>query len=206
MTLKSVYKENRTFFLAYFILLFIAIFILIANTKQAGFILLNPYHSPFLDFVFEGITFMGDGLFTVLFCVVLLFARKRYLSFMVFVSFALSGITTQVIKDFVSEARPALFLQKMNYPYFIDHVTLHNYHSFPSGHSTSAFALASILAFAVKDKKYTFPLLIFAMLVGYSRIYLGQHFLLDVTFGSLMGVLFSVLAWIFFQSFYEDLK
>lgn len=179
---------------------------MIANTKQAGFILLNPYHSPFLDFVFEGITLFGDGLFTILFCVVLLFVRKRYLSFMVFVSFALSGITTQVIKDFVSEARPALFLQKTNYPYFIDHVTLHNYHSFPSGHSTSAFALASILAFAVKDKKYTFPLLIFAMLVGYSRIYLGQHFLLDVSFGSLMGVLFSVLAWMFFQSFYEDLR
>ncbi|MGN6604803.1 MAG: phosphatase PAP2 family protein [Ginsengibacter sp.] len=206
MTLKSVYKENRTFFLAYIILLLIAGFILIANTKQAGFILLNPYHSPFLDFVFEGITLFGDGLFTILFCVVLLFVRKRYLSFMVFVSFALSGITTQVIKDFVSEARPALFLQKTNYPYFIDHVTLHNYHSFPSGHSTSAFALASILAFAVKDKKYTFPLLIFAMLVGYSRIYLGQHFLLDVSFGSLMGVLFSVLAWMFFQSFYEDLR
>jgi membrane-associated phospholipid phosphatase len=206
MTLKSVYKENQSFFLGYFFLLIIALVILLADTKAAGFILLNPYHSNFLDFVFEGITLLGDGIFTVAFCVVLLFVKKRYLSFMVFLSFATSGILTQVIKDFVSEARPALFLQKTNYPYFIDHVTLHNFHSFPSGHTTSAFALASIIAFAVKDKKYALPLLALAALVGYSRIYLGQHFLLDVTVGSIIGVLFSIVCWMSFQSFYEDLK
>jgi len=206
MTLKSVYKENQYFFLGYFFLLIIAVIILLADTKAAGFILLNPYHSAFLNFVFEGITLLGDGIFTVAFCVVLLFLKRRYLSFMIFLSFATSGILTQVIKDFVSEARPALFLQKTNYPYFIDHVTLHNFHSFPSGHSTSAFALVSIIAFAVKDKKYALPLLALAALVGYSRIYLGQHFLLDVTVGSVIGVLFSIISWMSFQSFYDDLK
>jgi membrane-associated phospholipid phosphatase len=206
MTLKSVYKGNQTFFLGYFFLLVIAVTILLTDTKEAGFILLNPYHSDFLNFVFEGVTLLGDGLFTVAFCVVLLFVKKRYLSFIVFLSFATSGILTQVIKDFVSEARPALFLQKTNYPYFIDHVTLHNFHSFPSGHSTSAFALVSIIAFAVKDKKYAIPLLALGTLVAYSRIYLGQHFLIDVTVGSFIGVLFSIICWMGFQSFYEDLK
>lgn len=206
MTLRSVYKENRFFFLSYFFLLVIAIILLLAYSKEAGFILLNPYHSDFLNFVFEGVTLLGDGLFTVAFCVVLLFVKKRYLSFMVFLSFATSGIFSQVIKNFVSEARPALFLQKTQYPYFIDHVTLHNFHSLPSGHSTSAFALVSIIAFAVKDKKYAIPLLAFATLIAYSRIYLGQHFLIDVTVGSVIGVLFSIICWIGFQSFYEDLK
>ena len=206
MTLKSVYKENQTFFLGYFSLLLIAVFILLTESKKAGFILLNPYHTSFLNFVFEGITLLGDGIFSVLFCIVLLFIKRRYLSFIVFLSFATSGIVTQVIKDFVSEARPALFLAKSNYPYFIDHVTLHNFHSFPSGHATSAFALVSIIAFAVKDKKYALPLLGLATLVGYSRMYLGQHFLLDVTVGSFIGILFSIICWMGFQSFYQDLK
>lgn len=206
MTLKSVYKQNQSFFLGYFFLLVVAILILLADTKEGGFVLLNPYHSDFLNFVFEGVTLLGDGIFSVAFCVALLFAKKRYLSFMVFISFATSGIVTQVLKDFISEARPALFLQKSNYPYFIDHVTLHNFHSFPSGHTTSAFALVSILAFAVKDKKYAIPLLALGVLVGYSRIYLGQHFMLDVSVGSFIGVLFSILCWMYFQKFYEDLK
>lgn len=206
MTLKSVYKENKTFFFGYFFLLIVVVIVLITDSKRAVFILLNPYHSPFLNFVFEGVTLLGDGIFSVLFCIVLLFIKKRYLSFIVFLSFATSGIAAQVLKDFISEARPALFLKSTEYPYFIDNVTLHNFHSFPSGHSTSAFALVTIIAFAVKDKKYAIPLLALASLVAYSRIYLGQHFLLDVTAGSLLGVLFSVMCWIFFQKFYEDLK
>jgi len=206
MTLRYVYKENLIFFLGYFFLLLIAVIILLTYSKEAGFILLNPYHTDFLNFVFEGVTLLGDGLFTVGFCVVLLFIKKRYLSFMVFLSFATSGILTQVIKDFVIEARPALFLEKTQYPYFINQVTLHNFHSFPSGHSTSAFALVSIIAFAVKDKKYAIPLLALATLIAYSRIYLGQHFLIDVTVGSFIGVLFSVICWMSFQSFYEDLQ
>ncbi len=206
MTLKSVYKENQSFFLGYFFLLVIAVIILLTDTKAAGFILLNPYHSDFLNFVFEGITILGDGIFSVAFCLVLLLIKKRYLSFMVFLSFAASGIVTQLIKYFVSEARPALFLQKANYPYFIDHVTLHNFHSFPSGHATSAFALVSIIAFAIKDKKYAIPLLGLGALVGYSRIYLGQHFLLDVTVGSFIGLLFAIICWIGFAKNYEKLK
>lgn len=206
MTIESVYKENRSFFLAYFLLIVIALFVLLTYSKEAGFILLNPYHTRFLDFVFEGITLLGDGIFTVVFCLALLLVKKKYLSFMVFISFATSGIVAQVLKALISEARPAVFLQKTNYPYFIENVTLHNFHSFPSGHSASIFALVSIIAFASKDKKYAIPLLLLGTLVGYSRLYLGQHFILDVTVGSLIGILFSIISWMLFQSFYQDLK
>ncbi len=206
MTLKSVYKQNQSFFLGYFFLLIVAIFILLTDSKKAGFILLNPYHTDFLNYFFEAVTLIGDGFFSVVLCLVLLLIKKRYLSFMVFVSFATSGIVAQVLKAFISEARPALFFKKGSYPYFIDHVTLHNFHSFPSGHTTSAFALVAIFAFAFKDKKYAIPLLGLGALVGYSRIYLGQHFLHDVVAGSFVGVLFSIICWIGFAKFYEKLK
>jgi membrane-associated phospholipid phosphatase len=206
MTLKSVYKQNQSFFLGYFFLLIVASFVLLGDSKKAGFILLNPYHTNFLNYLFEGFTLIGDGIFSVVVCLALLLMKKRNLSFMVFVSFAISGIVAQVLKAFISEARPALFLKKGSYPYFIDHVTLHNFHSFPSGHSTSAFALVAIIAFAVKDKKYAIPLLALGALVGYSRIYLGQHFLQDVVAGSLIGVLFAIICWIGFAKVYEKLK
>lgn len=206
MTIQSVYKENRLFFIGYFLILAFALFILFDYSKADGFILLNFYHAPFLDFVFEGITYLGDGIFSIAFCVALLLVKKKYLSFIIFICFATSGIAAQVLKAFISEARPALFLQNTNYPYFIENVTLHNFHSFPSGHSTSIFALVSIIAFVSKDKKYAIPLLLLGLLVGYSRMYLGQHFMIDVFAGSLIGVLFSLLSWIIFQSFYQKLK
>lgn len=206
MTIKSVYKENRSFFLTYFLILVIAFFIMFAHSKADGFVLINFYHTSFLDFAFEGITLLGDGFFSVAFCLVLLLVKKRYLSFMIFISFATSGIAAQVLKAFISEARPALLLERSNYPYFIENVTLHNYHSFPSGHSATIFALVSIIAFANRDKKYAIPLLLLGALVGYSRMYLGQHFMVDVTVGSLIGVIFSIISWMVFYSFYEKLR
>jgi len=125
---------------------------------------------------------------------------------MIFSSFAISGIVTQIFKLFISEARPGLFLAKTNYPYFIEHVTLHNFHSFPSGHSTSAFALVAILSFAIKNKNYSILFLIIGALVGYSRIYLGQHFITDVAIGSIIGVLFSIICWIWFEKYFKRIS
>jgi membrane-associated phospholipid phosphatase len=62
-------------------------------------------------------------------------------------------------------------------------------HSFPSGHTASAFALATILSFSVKDNSLkSIGLLLGACIVGFSRTYLSQHFLVDVTVGSAIGV------------------
>ncbi|MGN6339783.1 MAG: phosphatase PAP2 family protein [Ginsengibacter sp.] len=203
MTIKTLFKENTVFFAGYLLLLFFALFILFANSKAAGFVLLNPYHTRFLDFAFQGITLLGDGLFSIAFCVVLLLIRKKYVSLLVFISYASSGIAAQVLKYFISEPRPAIFLEHSNYHYFIENVTLHNYHSFPSGHSATIFALISIVAFASKNKLSAIPLLIIGALVGYSRMYLGQHFMVDVTIGSLTGILFAIISWILLYPFYQ---
>lgn len=206
MTLKSVFKQNQYFFFGYLLLLMISIFIWVFYSKPDGFILLNPYHTPFLDYVFMGLTILGDGIFSVVLAIILFFLKKRFVSLMVFTTFALSGIFAQILKMFISEARPGLFLAKTNYPYFIENVTLHNFHSFPSGHSTSVFALVAILSFSLENKKYSLLLLTVAALVGYSRIYLGQHFITDVAIGSIIGVLFSILCWIWFEKYFKRIS
>ena len=201
MTAK-LYKENRLFFLLSLLFVFAAAFILIFYSKADGFFLLNPYHSTFLDWFFIFFTYVGDGFFCVAVGLLLFLFKKRYLSLMVISSYLLSGLLAQVLKYFILEARPAVFLEKIKYDYFITDVTLHNYHSFPSGHTASAFALAAVLSFSVKNKNYSLLFFAGAILVGYSRIYLGQHFLDDVLAGAVVGIISAIFCWLFFDKIF----
>ena len=206
MTLKNVYKENQYFFIGFFLLVSIAIFVLIFYSKADGFILMNPWHSHFLDQFFIPATYLGDGFFVIALGLILFFFKKKFLSLMVLSSYALSGIIAQVLKYFISEARPALYLENTHYPNFIDGVTLHNFHSFPSGHSASAFALAAVLSFSVENKSYSILFLMIAALVGYSRLYLGQHFIDDVLAGSVAGVISAIVCWIYFEKIFKKIS
>ena len=200
MSVKSLYKQNRIFLIGYLIFAIIAIYVLTWYSKADGFFLMNPWHSDFLDMVFIPFTYFGDGFFIITLGVVLFFLKRKMLSLMILSSYLISGIIAQILKYFIVEARPAFYLEKTNYPHFIDGVTLHNFHSFPSGHTASAFALAAVLSFAIKHKNYSVLFLLWALLVGYSRMYLGQHFMDDVFAGSLIGILTSVFCWIYFQN------
>jgi membrane-associated phospholipid phosphatase len=94
--------------------------------------------------------------------------------------------------------RPKQFFSPGQYSHFIDGITRVGYSSFPSGHTTSIFALVTMLAIFEKNKKWNALYILPAVAVGYSRIYLGQHFLGDVLVGSLLGVLLAVLVhWVF---------
>ena len=59
-------------------------------------------------------------------------------------------------------------------------------HSFPSGHATSSFACATVLAAAAPRARV--PLFVLAALVAWSRVYVGVHYPLDVLAGALLGV------------------
>lgn len=69
-----------------------------------------------------------------------------------------------------------------------------------SAHAASSFALASffVLIFKNRIKYIGFFLLIWALFVAYSRIYIGVHFPLDVITGSSIGLFFG---WLFFKLF-----
>ncbi len=205
MTLPLLYKMNRLFFIGFLIFVLASVSVLIYFSKADGFILLNPYHTNFLNVIFIPLTYLGDGFFCVAVGLLLFFLKKRFLSLMVLSSYAISGIIAQILKSYIVEARPAVYLKDSTYQYFIENVTLHNFHAFPSGHSASAFALAAVLSFAVKNKKYSMLFLTGAVLVGYSRIYLAQHFIDDVLAGALIGVLSGIFCRIFFENPFNKL-
>ena len=95
----------------------------------------------------------------------------------------------QVIKNLVNAPRPRIFFEQGQYLHFIDGVSLSGVSSFPSGHTATAFAIATVLVLFMKNRNRQVLVLVMALLVGYSRIYLAQHFILDILIGSIIGVI-----------------
>ena len=195
--LKELIKANRLFFRVYVVIALTAIIIILLFSKADGFVFLNPYHNSLFNYISYFFTFLGDGIFCIGLGVLLLLMKRRVLSLLVISSYIVSGVIAQVLKYFVTEQRPGSFPELSQYKYFIQDVTLRGSQaSFPSGHTASAFALASVLAFTMKDKKKSLFLLLIAIMIGYSRIYTGNHFLIDVLGGSLIGLLSGILCWL----------
>jgi membrane-associated phospholipid phosphatase len=156
---------------------------------------INRLHHPWADIFFKYITFLGDGLFCVILAAIYFFWSKQK-GIALFLSYAISGIIAQSIKKFgfPKEPRPAeYFADMMTQIHTVTGVELSHWNSFPSGHTASAFAVFTLLAFWSKTPALKVCCLILAALVGYSRLYLFQHFLIDVYVGSILGTIVAVL-------------
>ena len=199
-TLKEIIAGNRVFFGLWLLFFAVGLFFLLRVGKAEAFVDLNPYHQNLLDKIFVWITFLGDGTFTVIVFVILLIRRHWSQATQVIAAFLFSALIAQILKNLFSMPRPKQFFPPGYYPYFIKDVTGIGFASFPSGHTTSIFALATLLAIFSRSRNAKIACLLGAVLVGYSRIYLGQHFLGDVLMGSCIGTITAVLVhWLFVQ-------
>ncbi len=106
----------------------------------------------------------------------------------------LGGLIVQIIKEMVGRPRP---LKDMEPLLLAGKVKIHNLfysyreNSFPSGHTQSAFGVATALYCITR--KHFFYLALVAFLMGLSRIYVGVHFPLDVVGGGIIGAVVSLL-------------
>jgi membrane-associated phospholipid phosphatase len=163
-------------------------------------VLINGTHNEILDYLFKYITYLGDGIILVPLAIGMLF-RGLFFSVSFIVAAILQGTILIFCKKFLfhASARPIHYL---NYEsvHFVPGVIVHHWNTFPSGHTTTAFGMIILLALASNNILNSRFLLIIAMLVGISRIYLLQHFALDVAIGGLIGIGTSLLSYYWFIS------
>jgi membrane-associated phospholipid phosphatase len=182
-------KEHRLFFFGYFIIFISACLFLASNGKTGSFLFLNRYHRHWLDNFFIAFTYVGDGLFAILLVIIFYFViKKRKLAVTLLLAYSLTGILAQLIKPLVHSRRPKAFFHPEKMSFFIDDIIHSGNNSFPSGHTVTAFALATVFAFYTNRQWHYILLLVLAVLAAFSRIYLAQHFLADVIGGSFIGV------------------
>jgi membrane-associated phospholipid phosphatase len=73
-------------------------------------------------------------------------------------------------------------------------VEMHFWNSFPSGHTATAFTLFLLTVYLLPKKSVLVIGLLYAIACGYSRIYLGQHFPLDVAGGIIVAIITLILS------------
>ncbi len=164
---------------------------------RQGIVLLwvNQRNSPFADEFFRYATHLGDGRWWVLAGLLLLFRSYRN-GILMLAIYAVSGILSSILKSLFDVPRPAAYFEKsLIFLHRVSGIDWYYAHSFPSGHTTTAFALFFLLAVWSESHLAKFAWLLPAVVVGYSRMYLLQHFLIDVTFGALLGTVISFLVY-----------
>ncbi len=188
----NIIKENINFLLPFSIIWIISITFVIINSKIDTHLMLNGYHSGSLDLFFKYFTEAG-GLIPFVILFILLFYNYRAAAFIA-ATLALSSSISRICKEIFNASRPLVVFENHNIEFpIVQGVDLHRSLSFPSGHTTTAFAVFLALAMLSKNSWIKISCLIIALLAGYSRIYLSQHFLEDVVAGSLIGIFSTVV-------------
>ena len=177
----------------YFLIPFAAVWtfglVLWAITDKIGFhLVLNAFHTPMLDTFFKYFTYVGAWVPCAV-AVVLLIFRKWKIASVILVGQLVATLITTPLKHIIRAKRPSAILSDLgiNFP-VVEGVDLHSTLSFPSGHTSAAFAFCFAVALFCPRWWQKLLCLFVAVLCGYSRIYLSQHFLEDVLAGSMVGV------------------
>jgi len=200
-SLKAFLKDNGLFYGIYLLVVLIVSYYLLNYDKVTIHHAINQLVGvKWIDNAYKYFTHIGDGITAVIIGVVLLFKNIRNGLF-VLLSYALAGGTAAIIKNSINYTRPHhmfVYYQKHIKLNLIDGVEVLGENSFPSGHTTTAFALFTSLALIVKSRVLKIIFLILALNAGYSRMHLSQHWLVDVTAGSLIGVTYATLLYFVF--------
>jgi membrane-associated phospholipid phosphatase len=158
---------------------------------------LNTDGGAFMDQFFKLATLGAEGWVWIpyLSVVVVLFKKDFKL---IILNFLLSTLITQVPKNFIWDkvSRPIASGMPLDEIHTVPGVVMHSWNSFPSGHTATAFTLF-LLTVYLFPRKWVFVIgALYAIVCAYSRVYLGQHFPMDLGGGMLVAVLslqFSIL-------------
>lgn len=158
------------------------------DANIAVFLWLNQALQPWGDAWWQHVTVLGD---TAILLLILLFCgRKPEVVWQFALAALLAILWTQSMKAPLDVLRPPALLDASQF-HLIGGALQH--HSFPSGHTTTAFVVAGVIALQTRiPAGIRIVILLLATLIGLSRIACGVHWPLDVLGGALGGWLAAV--------------
>lgn len=161
----------------------------------------NSWANEPLDGIFKIVTWIGAGWLFAVFILGMLFVRYYY---------AIVGVTTlffvgliawflkQIV--FYDVYRPKKVFGLDSFDHIIESFDYHGMYSFPSGHTMGGFAFMTFLVYVFPGRWSPWLFLLLGIAIGFSRIYLLQHFYVDVYVGGMLGVLISSLGIWFYKT------
>jgi undecaprenyl-diphosphatase len=165
---------------------------MIERLDQQLFLFLNSLNSPFCDQVMHAIS--GRVIWIPLYLAILIYLGIKYKrKFLVILLFIILAATmadqfSVIIKNLVQRLRPC------HEPALDGLVHLFKgecggQFSFVSSHATNSFDVALLSLLFIRKRWFTISIILWAAVIGYSRIYLGVHYPADVICGSILGAL-----------------
>ena len=207
----KAFLRNNAVFIGLSLMLIVALGLaLLYIPKGELHLLLCDRHTPARDIFYRYYTHVAEW-FPYVLCVLLLLFSRIGDGVLASAGLALSALTTQLFKHIINAPRPvnwfAQHFPDLQLPLVAD-VKMNMWYSFPSGHTTSFFALFFALSIILtqrvnKPAGSVIQILCFllAFLGGYSRIYLSQHFAADVLGGTIVGILITIVCYAILNRF-----
>jgi len=161
--------------------------------------------NPTLDIIMQFITESGDTFYMLGFGIITLLIKKtRRIGITLMILIVLSTLLTGYIKCGVDRDRPDFDYEGVPFPVELSRDTFALFcegginASFPSGHAARSIIFAIVLGYVLSERfpRGCYLLFAFPILVSISRIYVLQHFPMDVIGGSILGIMLAgVLAY-----------
>jgi undecaprenyl-diphosphatase len=170
----------------------------------------NSWHNPFLDEFMWAVS--GKLIWLPMYIVLIMMYWNKFNTrmtlFFVLAALVVVGlsdlISSQLIKEYVMRYRPshnAVLSEQLHfYQLRPDDYYKGGMFGFVSSHAANFFGLCTFVSLVLKKQyqRISFVLISIALLVSFSRIYLGVHYLTDILGGAALGILVAVIVYRFF--------
>lgn len=164
--------------------------LLALNGNVPLFYIMNRFMSYASDGLWIHLSLLGDGQLVILFILPFI-GRRPDLVWQYLLAFLLAGLFVHGMKELFSALRPPASLLADSF-HLIGPALRNN--AFPSGHTTAAFVLAGLVCLQLINVWIKIPVLVLAILIGFSRIASGVHWPLDVLGAALGGWMVAIAA------------